>query len=103
MRSRRVIGGLVSCCLLLASCGSTPSQEDLTDAILIAAAEADPVIELSEQEASCIAAQLLESDLSDTTLEGLAEDFESPTVLESELNDVGPLVTKAALNCASDN
>lgn len=102
MSSRRFIAGFVGLSLLLVGCGSGPSQQDLTVSILEAATQADPVIELTEDEAACIASKLLESDLSDTTLEGLADDFDRPTVLESELDDVGPLVTGAALSCASD-
>ncbi len=84
--------------LLLSACASRPSEEDLTTAILTAT-NADPNVEVSQVQAACIARVLLESDLSDTTLSGLADDFDNPEVLQTEINDVEPLVTAAALSC----
>ena len=85
--------------LLLAACATTPSEEELTEAILIAT-NAEPSVNLSSEQAACIARELLASNLSDTTLSGLAEDFDNPEVLETEVDDVEPLVTAAAAACS---
>ena len=95
----RTIAALAAGALLLVSCASRPSEEDLTTAILTAT-EADPNIEISGEQAACIARLLLESNLSDTTLSGMAEDFDNPEVLQTELDDVEPQVTAAALACS---
>lgn len=94
----RMIALLAGGVLMLSACASRPSEEDLTNAILTAT-NADPSVEVTEVQAACIARVLLESDLSDTTLSGLAEDFDNPEVLQTEINDVEPLVTTAALSC----
>ncbi|MGF1596735.1 MAG: hypothetical protein ACFCVK_07350 [Acidimicrobiales bacterium] len=91
---------LAIACLLAAGCSSPPSQDELTEAIL-AATEAAPDIELSPAQASCMAERLIDSDLSETTLAGLAADFANPEVLRSETEDVERLVSAAALACAS--
>lgn len=84
--------------LLVSSCASRPSSEELTEAILVATA-ADPNIDITSEQAACIAGLLLESDLSDTTLSGMAENFDNPEVLQTELDQVEPQVTAAALAC----
>ncbi|MFV0524380.1 MAG: hypothetical protein ACK5RL_07785 [Acidimicrobiales bacterium] len=88
----------LSSALTLTGCASRPSEDDLADAILAATAD-DPAVDVSEDTARCIAGQLLSSDLSDTTLEGLAENFDSPQVLETELDRVEPVVSQAAATC----
>lgn len=85
-------------CLPLVACATRPAEAKLTEAILTATA-AQNDIDLSAEVAACIARHLLASDLSDTTLAGLAEDFDAPEVLEVEINDVRPLVTEAAAAC----
>lgn len=91
---------MVAASLLIAGCASRPSQEELATAIRTAI-DADPTVDLTDEQAACIAGVLLESDLSDTTLSGLAEDFDNPEVLQTEIDDVEPLVTQAAQTCNS--
>jgi hypothetical protein len=95
----RIFAALAAGVLLVTSCASRPSDEELTNAILTAT-DADPNVDLTPEQAACIAGLLLQSDLSDTTLSGLAEDFDNPEVLQTELDDVEPLVTAAALACS---
>ncbi len=94
----RLISLLACGCLALSACATRPSEEDLAEAIL-AATNAEPTISLSTEQASCIARELLATDLSDTTLSGLAEDFDEPEVLQTEIDDVEPAVAGAALVC----
>jgi PBP1b-binding outer membrane lipoprotein LpoB len=98
VKTARIVGLIIGCLLVLVGCATRPSHQELTDAILTAT-EAEPDIDLSAEEAACIATALLASDLSDTTLSGLAEDFDSPQVLEEELELVEPLVSEAANAC----
>ena len=95
----RVVAIVAAAALLASACASRPSADELTNAILTAT-DADPSIEITTEQAACIATVLLESDLSDTTLSGMAEDFDNPEVLQTELNDVEPQVTAAALACS---
>lgn len=94
-----MIGVVAAGSVLLGACASRPSQEELTTAIRTAI-DADPTVELTDEQAACIAQLLLESNLSDTTLSGLAEDFDNPEVLQTEIDDVEPLVTQAAQSCS---
>ena len=94
----RIVAALAAGVLLVSSCASRPSSEELTEAILVAT-EADPNIEITSEQAACIAGLLLESNLSDTTLSGMAENFDNPEVLQTELDQVEPQVTAAALAC----
>lgn len=95
----RIVATVAAGALLVTSCASRPSTDELTNAIL-SATDADPSIEITAEQAACIASLLLESDLSDTTLSGMAEDFDNPEVLQTELDDVEPQVTAAALACS---
>ena len=95
----RIVIVVATAALLATSCASRPSTDELANAILTAT-EADPSIELTAEQAACIAGMLLESNLSDTTLSGMAEDFDNPEVLQTELDDVEPEVTAAALACS---
>lgn len=64
-------------------------------------AEANPgATPISEEQANCIALQLLGSSLSDTTLEGLAADFANPQVLKTEASRLSDTVNEAARQCA---
>ncbi len=85
--------------LVAGGCASRPTGEDLTNSI-IRAADADPSINLTNEEATCISERLLDAELSDTTLEGLAENFDQPKVLAAEQDRIEPLVTEAAIICA---
>lgn len=85
--------------LASAGCAGAPSQDDLADSIL-AAAGSNPTVDLSEEEAVCMAQMILEADLSERTLNGLVENFDQPTVLAAEQDKIGPLVTNAAITCA---
>lgn len=98
MTLSRLVGTLAACALLVTACASRPSEEELTEAILTAT-NADPNVDITADQATCIAGQLLGSDLSDTTLSGLAEDFDNPEVLQTEVDDIEPLVTAAAETC----
>lgn len=86
-------------CGLLAGCASRPSEEDLTNSILTATNAANSTVTLSSDQAACIARALLASNLSDTTLSGLAEDFDKPEVLETEADQVESAVAAAAQQC----
>lgn len=98
MNPLRLTGLALCCSFVVVACASEPSVEELARAILVAT-NADPEVELTADQASCIAAELLASDLSDTTLSGLADNFDNPEVLETELDDVEPLVAAAAVTC----
>ena len=87
--------------LLLSACADRPPVDDLASAI-VAAAGQDPTVEVTNEQARCIAERLLDSGLSDTTLAGLAENFDSPEVLSDEKDDVEPLVAEAATACIVD-
>lgn len=93
---------LFSCGLLAAGCADRPSTADLTQSI-ISAAQADEALTVSEDEARCIAARLLDTDLSDTTLSGLANNFTEPDVLSAESGRVMPAVTDAARACIGNS
>lgn len=98
MKVLRSVGIALCAAVVLTACATEPSQDELTEAILVAT-NADPDLDLTEAQARCIAGELLASNLSDTTLAGLAEDFDSPEVLETEVDDVEPLVAAAAIAC----
>ena len=98
MNRIRIVGLSIACMAGLVACATRPSEQELTDAIILAT-DAEPGIDLTPAEAACIASELLLSDLSDTTLSGLAKDFDNPEVLETELNDVEPQVLAAAAAC----
>lgn len=98
VRRALAAAGVVVLAALLAACASDPSEENLAEAILVAT-DANPGLVVTEEQALCIARELLASNLSDTTLSGLADDFDSPEVLETEVDDVEPLVAAAALAC----
>lgn len=96
---RRLTVVLVSAMLFLAGCASRPSADALTQSI-IEAADADAAVTLTETQARCIAEELLGSDLSDTTVSGLAENFDQPEVLASDADTVESTVAEAAIVCA---
>lgn len=96
---RRLVGLSVAMVVLLAGCASRPSADDLTQSIL-QAADADSAISLTETQARCIADELLDSGLADTTVAGLAENFDAPEVLASDADSVEQTVAEAAVNCA---
>ncbi len=93
---------LITVVLAAAGCADRPSAAELTESI-VRAAEADGSVELSAQEAQCIATELLGTGLSDTTLSGLAEDFDEPEVLAAESERVTPAVTDAARACIGNS
>ena len=85
-------------CLLVVGCADRPAVDELTQSIL-AAAEQDQTVDVTAEEAECIARRLLDSGLSDTTMAGLAENFDSPEVLSAEVEQVEPAVAEAAAAC----
>lgn len=94
----RTATALIAGLLVVAGCANRPSADELTESILTAA-EGDPTISVTQEEAACIAGRLLSSDLSDTTMSGLAEDFDNPEVLTAEVSRVEPAVADAAAAC----
>ena len=97
----RLVPALLLGLLLIAGCADRPPVDDLTAAIVTAASE-DPTVTVTDDQARCIAERLLDSGLSDTTLAGLAEDFDNPEVLSDEVDEVEPLVAAAATECIVD-
>jgi len=86
--------------LFLVSCANRPTAGQLVDSIMQADA-ADDAISLTESQAGCIADELLDSGLGDATLAGLAEDFDTPTVLASDADEIEQAVADAAVACAN--
>lgn len=99
-RSRIRIAALAGGVLLLAGCANRPTSAELTESIL-SAADADPTVNLTTEQAGCIAQRLLDTSLSDTTMAGLAENFNEPEVLSAEVEKVTPLVAEAAAACVT--
>lgn len=97
-----IVVGLAVCGVLLIGCANRPTAQQLQESILIAA-ENDPTVSLSPEQARCIADRLLDTDLSDTTLDGLAANFDEPQVLSAEVNRVEPAVADAAATCVDPN
>lgn len=98
---RRIVAGLVlavACSLGLLGCADRPTAGELQQSIL-RAAENDPTVALTEEQARCIADRLLDTSLSDTTLEGLTNNFDEPQVLAAERDRVEPAVADAAASC----
>ncbi len=89
-----LIGGLA----VLAGCADRPTSAELTESIVRAAQE-DPTVTVTNDEAGCIAQRLLEAGLSDTTMSGLARNFDQPEVLSAEVDKVEPAVAEAAAQC----
>ncbi len=94
----RIASVMVGTVLLVTACANRPTSEELTDSI-ISAAQNDPTVSLTEEEAGCIAQRLLETGLSDTTMAGLADNFNEPEVLSAEVEKVTPAVADAAAAC----
>ncbi len=84
---------------LVAGCGQAPSEQDLSDSILVAA-KAQPGIDLTQSEAACMSKLIFSANLSETSLEGLTVDFANPTVSASDKDQIKPLVDRAAVECA---
>lgn len=97
-----IAAALAVCGLAFVGCANRPTPQQLQESILIAA-ENDPTITVSQDQARCIADRLLDTDLSDTTLDGLAENFDEPQVLSAEVNRVEPAVADAAATCVDPN
>jgi hypothetical protein len=93
-----MVCGLILAVFALAACASRPSADELTDSVLRAGTAEG--IELSNDEASCIADQLLNAGLADATLAGLAEDFNNPEVSAADVDRVEAAVADAAVECA---
>ncbi len=94
---------MVGCGLMLAllsSCADRPSSEALIDSILRASDSQS--IELSNDQAECIAEALLDSDLADITVTGLAENFDQPAVAAADADDVEAIVSNAAVGCSGN-
>ena len=101
MTRTRTLIGAAAALLALGGCGSRPSEDTLAQAILTAANSSSSTVSVSPDQARCIARSLLASKLSDTTLTGLAKDFDQPQVLESEADQVEATVSSAAQQCAN--
>ncbi len=85
--------------LIAVSCASRPSETELAAAIMAATADR-PGIAMTPERAGCLARGLLASNLSDTTLSGLADDFSQPEVLETETDDLEPLIAEIDAGCS---
>jgi hypothetical protein len=85
--------------LLLVGCATRPTAAELSESILRADA-ADDAISLTDEQAGCIADELLDSSLGNATLAGLAENFDTPDVLAADADDVEQVVADAAVACA---
>jgi len=96
---QRLAVALAGAALFLAGCASRPSADALTQSILDAA-EVDATVSLTEAQARCIADELLDSNLSDAAVAGLAENFDEPEVLASDADSVESTVAEAAIVCA---
>lgn len=96
------LAALVGGALFIAGCADRPTSADLTQSILTAAQD-DPAVVLSNDEAACIAERLLATGLSDTTMSGLAENFDQPEVLSAEVDRVEPAVAEAAAACLAQS
>lgn len=101
MGTRRKVSALCGVWLsaaALAGCADRPSNDALTDSIL--RASDSQAIELSNEQASCIAEALLDSDLADVTVTGLAENFDQPAVAAADADNVEAIVADAAVSCS---
>jgi len=85
---------------LLAACATVPTEAELAKSIIDAAAQ-DPNLVLTPEQATCISQQILASGLSDTTLDGLADNFAQPDVLGTEVGRIADTVTAAATACGT--
>jgi len=98
MINRILVGLVAGSCLLSTGCSSEPTVEELARSIFNAAAENSDV-SLSHKQAECIAKELLDSGLSQATLEGLVDNFNTPRVLDIEAPLVSDQVKVAATAC----
>ena len=94
-----ITAGLFTFGAMLTACAERPTVEQLTESIL--AAEAAEAVSLTDGQARCIAGELLDSDLADETLAGLAENFDTPNVLAADADDAEGVVADAAITCAN--
>ncbi len=99
MPSSRLGLPLVAAGLLMAACATRPSTNELAQAIIDAAAEDPATGAVTAEEAICIADEILDAGLSDTSLSGLVEDFDNPSVLETEADEIEGIVAAAAAVC----
>ncbi len=84
---------------LITACAEPVTSQQLTDSILRSDA-VDDAISLTEAQADCMADELLNSGLGEETLLGLAEDFDNPSILVIDADDIGQAVDEAAIVCA---
>jgi|GEM_PF-5469672 len=84
--------------LLLTGCSSRPTQDQLSLSI-IAASEDNPTSDINTDHADCVAQALLESDLSDTTLDGLAQNFSTAIILGTEQDKLPKILNTASQDC----
>ncbi len=99
-RKMSVLVGSALAVALLAGCADRPSSDALTDSIL--RASASQAIDLTNDQAECIADALLESELNDVTVTGLAENFDQPQVAAADADDVEAIVANAAVSCSGN-
>ena len=96
MKQKRYI--LIILFVILSSCSNNPSKEALSGSI-IEASRNNVNSEVSPEAADCIADGLISSELSDTTLEGLAEDFTRPEILGAESERLQELLSSLTNQC----
>ena len=96
----RVICSVVAI-LFVSGCASRPSAEELAQSIRNASLE-DPASDVSLEHANCVADYLLNNtELSDTTLSGLTQDFATPKILGTETGSVVEIVNVASAQCSA--
>ena len=98
--SRRALLSVGVLALVVSACASRPTVDALATSIqssagTVAGANITPEI------ARCIATGLLDTDLSDTTLDGLAEDFNNAEVLSTEIELTNEIVMELRFTCGA--
>lgn len=83
---------------VLLGCASRPSENALTNSI-IRANDSNPASDVSEEHARCVAKKILDSNLSDTTLSAMAENFNKAAVLKSETTEAKEVIKTASDQC----
>ncbi len=86
--------------VFLAGCAGRPTVDALTSSIQSSANTVEGG-EITPEIARCIAEGLLATDLSDTTLDGLAEDFNNAEVLTPEIELTNELIIELRSSCAT--
>ncbi len=98
----RLVAVVAGVALIGSACASRPSTDALAESILDAGVES-LTADYDAALATCVADYLLASELSDTTLSGLAQGFDAAEVLSSEVDLVPELVSEATQSCLANS